>query len=225
MMNADGTITVAAGTTAGTYTYEYTICEILNPTNCDTATATVVVEPAVIDAVNDDLTSSPINGYDGGDTASVLDNDTLNGVAVIPSEVTLAPGTAPAPTDGSIVMNADGTITVAPGTTAGTYTYDYTICELLNPSNCDTATATIVVEPAVIDAVNDDLTSSPINGYDGGDTASVLDNDTLNGVAVIPSEVTLAPGTAPCAYGRQHCDERRRHHHGGPGHDGRHVYL
>ena len=56
-------------------------------------------------------------------------------------------------------MNPDGTITIAPGTTAGTYTYPYTICEVLNPLNCDTATATIVVGAAVIDAVDNDFTA------------------------------------------------------------------
>ncbi|WP_397363389.1 gliding motility-associated C-terminal domain-containing protein [Olleya sp. R77988] len=196
-MNPDGTITVAPDTTAGTYTYDYTICEVLNPANCDTATATVVVDPAPIDAVDDDFTGSPVNGVDGGDTATVLANDTLNGVAVVPADVTLTPGTAPSPASGSITMNPDGTITVAPDTTAGTYTYDYTICEVLNPANCDTATATVVVDPAPIDAVDDDFTGSPVNGVDGGDTTTVLANDTLNGVAVVPADVTLTPGTAP----------------------------
>ncbi|SHI61090.1 hypothetical protein SAMN05216261_1281, partial [Algibacter luteus] len=159
-MNADGTITVAPGTTAGTYTYDYTICENLNPANCDTATATVVVAPAPIDAVADDYSASPVNGFAGGSTTTVLGNDTLNGVAVVPVDVTLTPGTAPSPASGSITMNADGTITVAPGTTAGTYTYDYTICENLNPANCDTATATLVVEacPSPIDSDGDGLT-------------------------------------------------------------------
>jgi gliding motility-associated-like protein len=42
-LNADGTITVAPGTPAGTYTVEYSICEVLNPTNCDTGTTEVTV--------------------------------------------------------------------------------------------------------------------------------------------------------------------------------------
>jgi uncharacterized repeat protein (TIGR01451 family) len=134
---------VPAGTPAGTYTIVYRICENLNPANCDTATITVTVDAAPIDAVDDAF--QPVNGVGGGSTASVLVNDTLNGVAVNPADVTLTPGTAPTPTSGSIVMNPDGTITVAPNTEAGTYTYPYTICEVLNPNNCDTAIATVVV--------------------------------------------------------------------------------
>ncbi|MFS4439131.1 CshA/CshB family fibrillar adhesin-related protein [Paracoccaceae bacterium GXU_MW_L88] len=196
-MNPDGTITVAPGTTAGTYTYSYTICEVLNETNCSTNQATIVVSEAPIEAIVDDFSGSPVNGASGGDTASVLDNDTLNGEVVDPADITLTPGTAPEPASGSITMNPDGTITVAEGTTAGTYTYEYTICENLNPENCSTNTATVVVSEAPIEAIVDDFSGSPVNGASGGDTASVLDNDTLNGEIVDPADITLTPGTAP----------------------------
>jgi uncharacterized repeat protein (TIGR01451 family) len=45
------------------------------------------------------------------------------------------------------VMNPDGTITVAPNTPAGTYTYPYTICTLpaTTPPTCSTSNATVVV--------------------------------------------------------------------------------
>ncbi|SHJ17219.1 Alpha-tubulin suppressor, partial [Algibacter luteus] len=129
---------------------------------------TILGPLCAIDAVADDYSASPVNGFAGGSTTTVLGNDTLNGVAVVPADITLTPGTAPSPASGSITMNADGTITVAPGTTAGTYTYDYTICENLNPANCDTATVTVVVAPAPIDAVADDYSTSPVNGFAGG---------------------------------------------------------
>ncbi|MBE8719467.1 DUF7507 domain-containing protein, partial [Sphingobacterium pedocola] len=189
-MNPDGTVTVSPETPAGTYTYPYTICEVLNPSNCDNAVVTIVVEAAVIEANND--TPAPVNGKDGGTIPSVLENDMLNGSPVVPSEVTLTPGTSP---HTGITMNPDGTVTVSPETPAGTYTYPYTICEVLNPSNCDNAVVTIVVEAAVIEANND--TPAPVNGKDGGTIPSVLDNDMLNGSPVIPSEVTLTPGTSP----------------------------
>ncbi|NJM82341.1 MAG: hypothetical protein HC844_07470 [Tabrizicola sp.] len=192
-MNPDGTITVAPGTTAGTYTYEYEICEILNPANCDTATATVIVDEAPIDAVDD--TPAAVSGVDGATIPTVLGNDTLNGLPVDPADITLTPGTAPTPASGSITMNPDGTITVAPGTTAGTYTYEYEICEILNPANCDTATATVVVSEAPIDAVDD--APAVVSGVDGATIPTVLGNDTLDGDPVDPADITLTPGTAP----------------------------
>ncbi|MEJ5054293.1 T9SS type B sorting domain-containing protein, partial [Sphingobacterium sp. MYb382] len=191
-MNGDGTITVTPETPAGTYFYPYTICEVLNPTNCSSAEATIVVDAALLVA-NDDTPAS-INGKDGGTTVSVLDNDTLNGTAVDPTEVSLTPGVSP---HANITMNGDGTITIIPETPAGTYFYPYTICEVLNPTNCSSAEVTIVVDAALLVA-NDDTPAS-INGKDGGTTVSVLDNDTLNGTAVDPTEVSLTPGVSPHA--------------------------
>ena len=67
-------------------------------------------------------------------------------------------------------MNADGTVSVAPNTPVGTYTIDYTICEVANPSNCDTGTVTVVVDPGanVIDAVDDDFSAEPLDGIAEG---------------------------------------------------------
>ncbi|WP_156863836.1 beta strand repeat-containing protein [Casimicrobium huifangae] len=105
---------------------------------------------AIIDAVNDNLGS--IGGVAGGTTAtSVLGNDTVGvaGAALTPSaNVTLTPGTVSTPpATGSIVMNANGTITVAANTTPGTYTVPYTICAnpAVTPAACDNATATVTV--------------------------------------------------------------------------------
>ncbi len=196
-MNPDGTLTIAPGTTAGTYSYTYEICETLNPSNCDTAVATVVVDVGVINAEND--TMAPVGGSTGGNTPSVLVNDTLNGVPVTTGTVDLkttgvandgtALGLTTPPANGSITMNPDGTLTIAPGTTAGTYSYTYEICETLNPSNCDTAVATVVVDVGVINAEND--TMAPVGGSTGGNTPSVLVNDTLNGVPVTTGTVDL----------------------------------
>src|SRR5690606_19262476 len=186
VMNADGTITVSPNTPAGTYTYPYTICEVLNPSNCDDAVATILVEPAPIVAEND--TPPSIDGHTGGRTPSVLVNDELNGSPVSTSDIRLQPGT---PSDPRLVMYPDGTIQVAPGTPAGTYTYPYTICELANPSNCDDAVATIVVTETAILANPD--TYGPINGATGSpDAGNALTNDRLNGQPFALSEVTLS---------------------------------
>ncbi|MFY2762428.1 hypothetical protein, partial [Arenimonas sp. MALMAid1274] len=121
------------------------------------ATVTVTVEAAVLDAIND--TAGPVNGATGGtNVVNVLANDQLNGAPVNPAAITLVPVT-----NGPLTVNADGSVDVAPNTPAGTYTVDYEICEVLNPTNCDTATVTITVEEGVIDAVND--AAGPVNGF------------------------------------------------------------
>jgi uncharacterized repeat protein (TIGR01451 family) len=199
-MNADGSITVAPGTPAGAYAYPYRVCEAAEPANCADATATVTVGAPPIVANTDDFGSAPINGGSGGDTATVLANDTLNGRPVSAGDtgnVTLAPGTSPLP---GMTMNADGTIHVAVQTRAGRYEYPYTICERLNPSNCSSTTAIVVVSAAPIVANPDDFSGAPINGGSGGDTATVLANDTLNGGPVSVGDggnVALTPGASP----------------------------
>ncbi len=188
-VNPDGTLTVPAGTPAGSYDVPYEICEVLNPTNCDTAIATVVINPPVIDAVDNDYTATPINGADGGNTPSVFGNDTLNGAAFVPADVAVT-----LTGDGGltgVTINPDGTLTVPAGTPAGSYDVPYQICEVLNPTNCDTAIATVVINPPAIDAVDNDYSATPINGADGGNTPNILTNDTLNGVTVDPADITV----------------------------------
>ena len=188
MVNEDGSVTVAPNTPEGTYTIEYTICEIANVDNCDTATVTVEVGPGmgnVIDAV-DDAYVSDTNGGVIPDS-NVLSNDTLNGEEVTLSDVILTS----TPTD-ELMVNEDGSVTVVPNTPEGTYTIEYTICEIANVDNCDTATVTVDVGPGmgnVIDAV-DDTYASDGSGGDIPD-ANVLDNDTLNGEPINSEDVVL----------------------------------
>ncbi|WP_212906478.1 T9SS type B sorting domain-containing protein [Capnocytophaga stomatis] len=198
---ATGDVTVPANTPSGTYTIVYSICEKLNPTNCDTATATVVVTSATLVANPDDFSGTPISGVNGGNTPSVLTNDTLNGSPLNPTEVDLTWGTnIPA----GLTPNADGTISVAPNTPSGTYTLTYTICEKLNPTNCDTTTATVVVDARPIDAKDDSF--SPVSGNTGGTAGNVLSNngngaDTLGGNDAAISDVTMSVVTPAVGIG------------------------
>ena len=176
-------ITVAAGTPAGSYVVTYQICDKVNTGVCDIATETVNVAAPAIDAVTE--TTPAINGINGGTTASLLANDTLNGAPVTvgaTGNVTLTPVTVPA----GLTLNADGTVTVASGTPAGNYNVTYQICDKVNPTNCDTVTSIVVVSAPAIDAVNG--TQAVSAGTTG--TTSVLANDTYNGGAA--GSATLA---------------------------------
>src|SRR5690606_14511794 len=192
-LNANGSVDVAAGTPAGTYTLTYQICENNNPTNCDTAVVTVTVIAPAIDAITD--SANNINGYTGAAAVvNVFTNDLLNGVAVNPAEVTLMLVSG----DTELTLNPNGSVAVAAGTPAGTYTLTYPFCENNIPANCDTAIVTITVDEPVIDAVADSVNN--VNGYTGATgVVNVFDNDLLNGVAVIPSEVTLTLVTGDSA--------------------------
>ncbi|CAN1556852.1 Ig-like domain CHU_C associated [Flavobacteriaceae bacterium] len=213
-IDANGVLSLAPNTTTGTYTITYQLCEVgASPANCATSTVTVVVSAPLIDAVTE--TTPSINGLTGGTTATLVGNDTLNGSPVVigsnPGQVTLVGLAVPT----GLTLNADGTVSVAPNTPAGNYNVVYRICEVTNPSNCDTVTSVVVVN--TIDAKNDAL--STIIGAFGGTTENILLNDSLNGVVltaatlntvvvtrvgVYPSGITInadgtlnvAPGTA-----------------------------
>src|SRR4051812_12113499 len=151
-LNTNGTVTVAANTAAGNYNVEYSICEITNPTNCDTVISVVVVGKPVIDAVTE-TTTALINGAIGGTTESLTTNDTLNGNPVVigtnPGEVKLTGITVPT----GLTLNTNGTVTVAANTASGNYNVEYSTREFSNLTNCDTVISVVVVGKPVIDAV------------------------------------------------------------------------
>ncbi|MBG6187624.1 gliding motility-associated C-terminal domain-containing protein, partial [Flavobacterium sp. CAN_S2] len=164
-------------------------CEILNPTNCDTATVTVsVTAPAIV--ANDDA-GTPVNGANGGTAfTNVLVNDTLNGVPVLASQVAT---TFVSSSNAGVTLSGTDVI-VAAGTPAGSYTLVYQICEILNPTNCDTATVTVsVTAPSIV--ANDDvyiIENCTSSGILGNVLGNVLGNDSLNGNSVVASAVNIS---------------------------------
>ena len=192
-LNANGTITVPAGTKSGTYQIGYRICTtVATLTVCDTATATVVVgAPAII--ANSD-TRTVTNGAVGGTVSSVLTNDSYNGVTnPSTNSVTLSWGALPA---GVVTTTNVGELKVNAGTASGTHQIPYTICDKVNTHNCSTATLTLVIGAPAVIANND--TATVTNGITGGTVSSVLTNDSYNGVTnPSTNSVTLSWGTLP----------------------------
>ena len=193
---ATGAISVAAGVPAGTYTITYQICETANPTNCATATATIVVAAPAIVATND--APPAVNGTNGGnDVINAFANDTLNGAPVVLSAITATVTSPATPINGGPIPVLDpvtGLVDVPAGTPAGIYSIGYRICENNNPTNCADAVVTIVVSAAPIAATND--TAGPVNGANGApNIANILTNDALNGAAPTPGNVTISVTT------------------------------
>ena len=172
--NANGTITVPPSTPAGNYLVTYRICEVLNPLNCSQAVATVVVAPAVIDAVIDNY--GQMNGFQGSTTSTVLENDLLNGVLVSQSEITLTVVSIPA----GLVMNPNGTITVLPGTAPGIYVVNYLISENLNPTNRDQVSAVVTVVDCLTFPSNDCDGDGVTNGQELLDGTNPSDSCSMN---------------------------------------------
>ena len=179
VMNEDGRISVKKGIAEGPYTYYYTITEKANPSN--TSSAKVTIRVVSFSAQDDEfnITNDKTKEFK---TESVLKNDELN-KKKNPSpvdDVILTKGEAKDaernPTT-ALTMNDDGTITIAPNTPDGVYTYTYTICKKSPPTECKSAEAVIKLLPALI-ANDDDFTANPINPLvKEGIAGNVLDND------------------------------------------------
>jgi uncharacterized repeat protein (TIGR01451 family) len=220
---ADGSVDVLVGTTPGTYTVDYRICEVAFPANCDTATVTVTVTGSGGNPIVANNDSGGVASATGGvAVANVLGNDTLSGGSVTTAEVTLSVvGSWPA---GITLDTADGSVDVLVGTTPGTYTVDYRICEVAFPANCDTATVTVTVTgsggsggggstpPASTPSANLSITKSGPTRAEQGETVTftltvrnagpstatdVVVKDTLpSGLAAVAGSVTITGGGA-----------------------------
>ena len=179
VMNEDGRISVKKNIPEGTYTYHYTITEKANRANF--SKAKVIIKVVSFSAQDDEfnITNDKTKEFK---TESVLKNDELN-KKKNPSpvdDVILTKGEAKDaernPTT-ALTMNEDGTITIAPNTPDGVYTYTYTICKKSAPTECKSAEAVIKLLPALI-ANDDDFTANPINPLvKEGIAGNVLDND------------------------------------------------
>jgi len=179
VINEDGRISVLKNIPEGTYTYYYTITEKANIANSSSAVVTIKV---VKFSAQDDEFELINDKTKENQTKSVLENDELNKKKNLSpvDDVILTKGEAKdgerKPTT-ALTMNDDGTITIAPNTPDGVYTYTYTICKKSAPTECKSAEAVIKLLPALV-AEDDDFSGNPINPLvREGIVGNVLDND------------------------------------------------
>ncbi|MDL2142483.1 hypothetical protein QQY79_08120, partial [Flavobacterium tructae] len=135
-----------------------------------------------IKAVEDRVTS--FNGVLGGIAVpSVLDNDSLNCKNIVSNEVIIT-STTTLPSNLNFDTNT-GAVTVQPNTPTGTYTFDYQICEVANPTaNCATATVTIIVQNPIVANVDNSYPVQTPGTTTATTIGNVTINDTLNGQPV-----------------------------------------
>ncbi|MCD6066320.1 MAG: outer rane adhesin like protein, partial [Bacteroidetes bacterium] len=168
VVNPDGTITYTPNNGfTGNDTLTYVVCDNGTPSLCDTAMVVVSVINGVIPnqppVATDDYPSTNQN------TPVVIgvknnDSDPDGNVLGVPTIIT-------PPTNGTAVINPDGTITYTPNNGyTGNDTLVYVICDAGTPSMCDTATVVINVIPVngapVITDINTTVaagTTVPVN--------------------------------------------------------------
>jgi len=193
-INPDGSVTVDYFSVGmGNYALTYQLCEIANPNNCSTGYVNLNVTPGFIYAADDDFTSTPIDNTTGGTTPfSVLNNDI--------SECSYAGSLIATPINipSGLTLNPDGTISVAVGTSPGYYLVNYNICEMTPYYNCASAVATVLVTGVSSVIANYDNFAA---NYPNTTTASILNNDTLNGLPITnPSSVMMMSLNNPSGF-------------------------
>ena len=146
------------------------------------------------DIIANDDTAGPITAINQTtpNVINVLQNDTLEGVAVTPSNVIITTVTS----NPFLQLNPNGTLDVLANAPVGTLTLVYQICEADQTSNCDTATVSVTIKaPDPVNAVDDVYSNIGCNTF--GLVGNVLSND-VKGIARASSDVvnfTLLPDT------------------------------
>ncbi|PWA05136.1 T9SS type B sorting domain-containing protein, partial [Flavobacterium laiguense] len=112
---------------------------------CPDCTITPLTK-SIIQATNDTFSVTQCSIPE--EIRNALSNDLLNGVVANPADLKFKLLTA---LGQYIKIDEQGNITFIKGVAAGQYSFDYQICEAVNPTNCSTATITINV--AGIDSV------------------------------------------------------------------------
>lgn len=179
-----GSVRVADGTAAGTYGFDYRLCNRASPQHCDDATITVTVNSYALTAAPDQGAVAFAQG--GTAVANVLANDRVGSTPATTALVQL--GTVSTTHPGLSLDTASGAVRVAPGTPHGTHSLVYRICERANLANC--VQTTVTVTPNLIDAVNDSARGS--SKVPNTPLASVLTNDRFRNGAATTAQVKLS---------------------------------
>lgn len=170
----------------GTFQIVYQLTQVGNPTVFDIGTITINVWGSFPVVQNDDFTNTPIDGIAGGTTPSVLlnDSDTCGFPLFNCIDIFFPTG---------FTLNADGTITVAPGTATGNYVLTYSGCT--SNFTCTDGEVFIYVSGGTSLVANYDNLGMAYPG--GTSSVSVLTNDTYLGGSINPSQVTITPLNVP----------------------------
>ena len=172
----------------GDDTFTYTICDDDTPENCSTATVTITVT----DEGNPTAENDAINVLENSTKVinNLLDNDSVIDDAVIAS-------IDDASTQGTVVLNADGTISYTPQTGfLGDDTFSYSICDDDEPENfCSTATVTITV----LEAISFNIPSNLVDYYSG----VIFSNDSDLMFEELENH-TISNHTTILSYGQRH---------------------
>ncbi len=153
-------------------------------TSGNTFNTTVTEEAFIID--NYAINAQPdevVSILEVGTTFQILDNDTFEGLPVIPSNTLINFGNT---NTIGVTISPTGVLTVPVNHPQGNYYFDYEICETSDPTSCDFARITIIVESPLDVSFTTNYVDFNGDGFVSvGDTIEFEYTVTNNGNAVI----------------------------------------
>ncbi len=192
-LNANGTYNYVPNPNFnGTDTFEYEICDDGTPILCTNAEMTINVSPV------NDMPIAVIDTIYTFSNTSVQDNILLNDWDIDGDNLSssIVPGATP--TNGTITVSPDGNIDYMPNTDyIGTDYYEYEVCDDGNPSLCNTASVTIIIDAGCVEVNLKVLLEGP---YDPttGDMVTTLNNDRR----LLPGQTPIAQLFTPTPAGQ-----------------------
>jgi len=196
---ATGTYTFTA-TKPGKYAYYISVCTAGQTSNCPvTLLQITVLDPTVPNnppVANSDIATTNLNT---AVTTSILANDKSGniGTTLVPSSVTIVTQ----PKNGTVVVNADGTLTYTPTTGyTGKDSLMYNVCDNATPANCQSTSVyykVLVAGAASVTSALDDY-AYVTNNKTGTASVSgnVLSNDKNTADSVLTASLVTGPTTA-----------------------------
>ncbi|KAI9550000.1 hypothetical protein GHT06_003265 [Daphnia sinensis] len=186
-MNPDGTYEFKA-TKPGVYTYMVPVCGPGQTTDCPLSPLQITVLDPMADnnvpVINPDVATAK---EDSPVKIAILSNDKSGnpGSSLVPSSLAITEQ----PKNGTVTVNADGTVTYTPKAGfVGTDVFTYKVCDNANPANCSTAEVIITVLPKSAE----DVTTAP-------DDYAVMTADANGKASVSGSVLTNDGSTNPTA--------------------------
>ena len=204
-VNLAGNVLIPQGTSTGTYTLQYRICDVKDSHNCATATITVMVTeiPTPFIIARDDTYTVTIGTTTI--TESIYSNDSIGEQIPNTSLVNFQSIGGSKDSDNFYVLsvNLAGNVLIPQGTPIGTYTLEYRICDIHHQSNCDTAIVKVSITSPPVPPSTLVVTPDKFTYTGNAIVGNILDNDTIddNPIELPNDDVNIEAeeptGTAP----------------------------